>query len=74
MNQQLPRPLITGWMLERINELPARFPARLIVVDSREEILSLIESARPIKAGAHLVVGDFTQWRSLLACLSGEND
>ncbi len=38
VNQQLPRPLITGRMLERINELSARFPAKLIVVDSREDI------------------------------------
>ncbi len=38
VNQQLPRPLVTGQMLERLNELAARFPARLIVVDSREDI------------------------------------
>ncbi len=38
VNQQLPRPLVKGPMLERINELAASFSGKLIVVDSREDI------------------------------------
>ena len=38
VNQQMPRPLVKGQMLERLNELAERFSARLIVVDSREDI------------------------------------